>query len=109
MKTLFTISFVLLCGYYAKSQDNKKIQEDKQDSVYCVVVKDGLTVLTNSSGRIMTADVYLSDGTRISPRGNLTKKDGTQTIMKEGECTNTMAEPMKEGFDNRRRKGQGYK
>lgn len=78
------------------AQNDRKVLENRQDSVYCLVIKDGMSVLTSSSGRVITSDITLPDGTRISPKGVITRKDGTQIIMKDGECSNTIGKPMHE-------------
>ncbi|PBQ32844.1 hypothetical protein CNR22_14035 [Sphingobacteriaceae bacterium] len=76
------------------AQDEKNMIESKQDSVYCLVMKDGLAVLTSSSGRVITNEISMSNGAKLTPKGVLTKKDGKQIIMKDGDCTNTLGEPM---------------
>lgn len=96
MKKSIGVIAVIFCSLCVNAQDEKKMTEEKQDSVYCLVMKDGLGVLTSSSGRIITNDINLSNGTRISSKGILTKKDGTQIIMKDGDCTNTIGSPMKQ-------------
>jgi len=95
MRKYFGILALLFGSFYVGAQTNKKITEEKQDSVYCLVVKDGMAVLTSSSGRVITGDIDLPNGNRISPKGLITKKNGTQLIMKDGDCTNTVADPMK--------------
>ena len=94
MKYSIGIVCFFLISFYAGAQDNKKIPKAKQDSVYCLVMKDGLAVLTSSTGRVITNDVTLSNGARLTPKGVLTKKDGNQIIMKDGDCTNMLGIPM---------------
>ena len=77
------------------AQSAKKMMGEKQDSVYCLTMKDGIAVLTSSSGRVITNDINFSNGNRLTTKGLITKKDGTQIIMKTGDCTNTVADPMK--------------
>jgi len=96
MKKSVGIGAILFCSLYMGAQNDKKIMEGKQDSVYCLVMKDGFAVLASSSGRVITSDINLANGTRITPKGLVTKKDGQQIIMKDGDCTNTIGEPMKE-------------
>lgn len=78
----------------ATGQDDKKMMEGKQDSVYCLRVKDGVPVVTSSAGRVVTNEVTLSNGARLNMKGIITRKDGKQIIMKDGDCTNTLGEPM---------------
>jgi len=85
---------ILISSFYMEAQDDKKLLETKQDSVYCLVMKDGLAVLTSSSGRVITNEVSLPNGARLSTKGIITRKNGTQIIMKDGDCTNTLGEPM---------------
>lgn len=86
--------FLMFGSFYLSAQDEKKMVETKTDSVYCLVMKDGLAVLTSSSGRVITNEISMSNGAKLSPKGVLTKKDGKQIIMKDGDCTNTLGEPM---------------
>lgn len=93
-----TKSIAIACFIFGSiclnAQDEKKMVETKQDSVYCLVMKDGLAVLTSASGRVITNEISMSSGAKLSPKGVLTKKDGKQIIMKDGDCTNTLGEPM---------------
>jgi hypothetical protein len=93
MKKLIVI-ILLTCSYCLCAQGNKKMVESGQDSVYCLSVKDGMPVLTSSTGRVVTGEVTLSNGARLNTKGIITKKDGTQIMMKDGDCTNTLGEPM---------------
>jgi len=94
MKKSIAIACFIFGSICLNAQDEKKMVETKQDSIYCLSMKDGLAVLTSGSGRVITNDINLSNGARLSPKGVLTKKDGKQIIMKDGDCTNTMGEPM---------------
>jgi len=95
MKKYFSIFFIFFCYAQMTAQIEKKVTQEKQDSVYCLTVQDGLAKLTSSSGRVVTSDVHLPDGSRVTPGGIFTKKDGKQIIMKDGDCTNTIGAPMK--------------
>jgi hypothetical protein len=94
MKKTIVIACLIFVSFGLKAQDEKKMVETKQDSIYCLSIKDGLSVLTSGSGRVITSEINLSNGGRLSPKGVLTKKDGKQIIMKDGDCTNTLGEPM---------------
>lgn len=96
MKKVITTLALTCVSLFCTAQDDKKMVEEKQDSVYCLVIKDGIGVLTSGSGRVINNDITLGNGTRITPKGLITKKDGTQIIMKDGDCTNTLGSPMKE-------------
>jgi hypothetical protein len=93
LQTLILIS-ISLFALDATAQDDIKIQQQKQDSSYCLVMKDGMTVLTTNAGKEIHTDVTLENGTKISPTGNIVKKDGTQKILKEGECISNSGETL---------------
>lgn len=94
MKKSIAMACFIFGSFCVNAQDEKKMVETKSDSVYCLVMKDGLAVLTSSSGRVITNEITTSDGARLTPKGVITKKDGKQIIMKDGDCTNTLGEPM---------------
>jgi hypothetical protein len=92
MKTLCTLALLFACVSFAYSQDDMKIKGQKTDSTYCLVLKDGLPALTSNDGKEIYNDVLLTNGTKITPNGNVTKKDGTQMVLKEGECVSSSGE-----------------
>lgn len=80
----------------AFAQDDMKIKQgsSSQDSSYCLVLKDGMTLLTTTAGKEIHTDITLENGTKITPSGNVVKKDGTQTMLKEGECVSSTGETV---------------
>lgn len=103
MKIGILIIAMLGCSYSLSAQEGKKMMESAQDSVYCLSVKDGMSVVTSSSGRVVSNEVTLSNGARLNAKGIITKKDGKQIIMKDGDCTNTLGEPMSGSYEENKR------
>ena len=48
-------------------------------------MQDGLLVVIHE-GKKITADAMLPDGTIIKSTGMVVKKDGSQVMLKEGQC-----------------------
>lgn len=96
MKKLFAFAFFSLCITTVVAQDDTKIKQGTttQDSSYCLVLKDGMTMLTTTGGKEIHTDILLENGTKITPSGNVVKKDGTQTLLKEGECVSSTGETV---------------
>lgn len=69
-----------------QAQDETKNSGMKQDTSFCMSLKDGMPALFSSGGKEIFYDLFLSNGTKVSPDGNVTKKDGSQSVLKEGEC-----------------------
>jgi hypothetical protein len=88
----YTCVFILGCmiQLYANSLDPKP----QTKSLYCIELKDGIPVLT-SDGKPVLTEVTFANGTKIKTDGTVMKKDGTQFILKEGECVNDSAEISK--------------
>ncbi len=63
-----------------------------------VMMQDGKVIIMRD-GKMITVKAYtpLSNGTRVMSDGTIIKKDGTKTMLKEGECLNMAGEmvPMK--------------
>ncbi len=63
-----------------------------------VMMQDGkVTIMRKGKMTIVKAYTPLSNGTRVMSDGTIIKKDGTKTMLKEGECLNMAGEmvPMK--------------
>lgn len=61
---------------------------------YCAKMKDGkLTVMHND--KPLMADATLNNGTTIKMDGTILKKDGSTTMLKEGECVDLEGKVMK--------------
>ncbi len=65
------------------NDERKGVDPDK----YCAEFKDGLLYVTHNGTR-MTEDVKLDNGTIIHTDATVHKKDGTVTVLKEGQCVN---------------------
>jgi hypothetical protein len=52
---------------------------------YCAKMQDGKMVVMHN-GVVLTADVFLKNGTTIKPDGTVITRDGVRTSLKEGEC-----------------------
>ena len=63
-----------------------------------VMMQDGKVIIMRDA-KMITVKAYtpLSNGTRVMSDGTIIKKDGTKTMLKEGECLNMAGEmvPMK--------------
>jgi hypothetical protein len=83
MKTLFVLITACLFFVSAKAQQVSQVQEPT--GKYCVVMKDGVRKVT-VDGMIITAEVVLSDSTRLTPDGTVIRGDGARAVLKVGEC-----------------------
>jgi len=52
---------------------------------YCAKMKDGVKVIMHD-GKQLTAEVTLTDGSRLKTDGSVVKKDGTTWNLIEGDC-----------------------
>ena len=64
---------------------SKPTYNGKYDKKYCAIFKDGKMILTTGE-KIVTTEVTLGDQSKVSPNCRITKKDGTQTDLNNGEC-----------------------
>lgn len=55
---------------------------------YCAQLKDGILVVVSDQKEI-SSDITTENGTVIKANGNIIKKDGITTVMKDGECIDT--------------------
>jgi hypothetical protein len=87
-----TCVFLLGCmiHLYANSVDVKQ----QARTLYCIELKDGIPVLT-TDGKPVLNEVTFANGTKIKTDGTVVKKDGTQFVLKEGECVNDSADISK--------------
>lgn len=89
--TLITACLLSLSTITIAGDDKPNLHPNK----YCVKMKDGkLTVM--HEGQPITATVTLDNGTQIMTDGTVVKKDGSKTMMKEGECADKEGKIMKE-------------
>jgi hypothetical protein len=52
---------------------------------YCAMLKDGKMMLMKDNAPV-SADVTLKDGTRVTRDGSITRKDGTKSTLRNGDC-----------------------
>jgi hypothetical protein len=73
---------MLTLNAVAKGDDPKK---KKDTDTYCAKMKDGkLTVM--HEGSPLTSNATLPNGTQIKTDGTVIRKNGSKTMMKEGDC-----------------------
>lgn len=100
MKKIILLTTVLFLSSVAIAQNdsimkNKKSQTTNGKSMDMsktdgVMRKNGsMMTLKNGKWNTMTSDFVCQDGTRISTSGTVTKKDGTQMMLKEGVYMDT--------------------
>jgi len=100
----WSYSLVLVLGCAVKLYASSFEHKQQSRALYCVELKDGIPVLTND-GKPVQNEVTLENGTKIKTDGTVTKRDGTQFVLKSGECVNDSAEISKPAL----RKNELYK
>lgn len=81
MKTLTFLIAACTLTYSAVAGNPTNDHSDK----YCAKTKNGkLTIM--HEGKELTSETTLSNGTRVSMDGTVTKADGSTMMLKEGEC-----------------------
>lgn len=86
MKKLSVMISACMFSLVVMAQDNSA-KTQKTDASYCVLLKDGQLMII-SDGKQMNGDVALADGAKLKTDGTLVSKDGTETMLKNGECVN---------------------
>ncbi len=66
---------------------SQEIIQDKQPEMgkYCTILKDGSMKL-EKDGVVATKEITLRDGSKITREGTVLRKDGSNVILKNGEC-----------------------
>src|SRR5437870_5102162 len=83
--TACIFSLNALAQDYSSKQDNK-MQNTKQTMVkYCAKLKDGKIMMMQDK-KELTVDVTLANGTTIKTDGTVLESDGSQRILKNGDC-----------------------
>ena len=65
---------------------------------YCARMRDGKLIVVHD-GAPISAEVKLSDGSKVSPDGSVIDKDGAKRFLQDGECidkSGKMVYPEKE-------------
>ena len=93
MKTAI-ITACMLLGLSVNAQDDKTPTQANKTSTYCFEAKGEILILTRD-GLPVNNDIKLENGTRITANGRIIKPDGTEKLLKEGECTDINGDLMK--------------
>ena|SRR6267378_334973 len=96
MKKIITLICVGSFAINSFAQDVRQYNTNRKDSTngkdsaqtYCIYKKENGKMCVKKEEQEITTAVSLSDGSILKPDGMLTKKDGTEKILKEGECVN---------------------
>lgn len=81
-----TTILILLLFLFASVNAQENEKQKRIGEIYCAMLKDnGLMVITKGGVEIMT-DLKLNSGTIIRTDGMVVKKDGTEIVLKDGEC-----------------------
>ena len=95
MKNLIVLVTSLLFGLNVFAQDtstNKKMQYPQtSEKTYCALLKDGKMMLM-TDGKTVNADVIFANGAKITIDATLKKKDGSEVVLKNGECVDANGE-----------------
>jgi hypothetical protein len=81
MKTLCMAIIAGMLSFNTIAGGNTKENPTK----YCSEMKDGKLVVMHE-GKVITADVTLADGTMVKMDATIVKKDGSKSMLKEGQC-----------------------
>lgn len=62
------------------------LPDDKREAgKFCSVLKDG-TMKLEKDGILATKEITLRDGSKITKEGTVLRKDGSNVVLKNGEC-----------------------
>ena len=84
MKTIIFLIATCIFSINVIAGDGGPVSKEQADS-YCAKVQDGL-VAVMYKGSAISSDVNLANGTTIRVDGTVSHKDGTKTVLKEGQC-----------------------
>jgi hypothetical protein len=85
---LFIPTFIFLANLMAQDTPNTK-QGYSGNPKYCAMMKDGKMSLSKD-GKMVSSDVSLQNGVKLTHDGTLVKRDGTRRMLKNGECVDFM-------------------
>jgi hypothetical protein len=94
MKTMITLIVAVALSLNALAHEG-----DKWDEKYCLRIKNGKKTIVHR-GIIITKEVTLDNGSRIQPDGTIIRKDGSQTMLSEGECIDKSGDITAENTKN---------
>lgn len=90
MKKLLFMATCTGMFYMASAQQDTLMNKtnpatNPKEGKYCLVLKEGKpTVILD--GRILTDDVKLTDGSKLTVTGGVVKRDGSRLVLKNGDC-----------------------
>lgn len=82
---IIIVMFLLFAITGSKLWAQEIIQDKQERGKYCTVLKDGSMKL-EKDGIVATKEVTLRDGSKITREGTVLRKDGTNVVLKNGEC-----------------------
>lgn len=97
MKKILVLSTALFLSCASFAQNDSTINRKKQKSASSqtmelqktdgVMMKNG-SMMTVKKGKMsgMTSDLVCKNGTTVTTKGVISRKDGSQEVLKEGEC-----------------------
>jgi hypothetical protein len=107
MKAIFLLTVPAYFAFLSISNANEYAERKMHGDKYCAKLQDGRMVVMHD-GAVLNADVTLSNGTQVKTDGTVIYKDGTRSMLREGECVNKDGKPdsKKNGNDRDMRKQQ---
>src|SRR4051812_47113764 len=94
VKTMISLMALSIFSLNVIAMDGEPSKKEHPDK-YCAKMKDGKLAVMHENME-MTSEVTLSNGTKVHPDGTITKKDGSKTMLKEGQCVDMDGKVMKE-------------
>ncbi len=95
MKNLILVmTTIFLTAFSLEAQTDKENAGNNTHKNYCATLQDGLLIIKND-GQVLKSDTPLSNGAIIKLDGSVIKSDGTQFILKLGECIDNKGNPVK--------------
>lgn len=87
MKRLIVLITACMFSFTVMAQENQdnKIQKQNEPVKYCAKLRDG-KIIVQQNKKDLVIDVNLANGTTIKMDGTIIKSDGSQLILKNGEC-----------------------
>lgn len=93
MKKLIIALAVAVCSTvsFTYAQDDKKMDpkmsHKKEASIHCYAMKDShMSECWGKTGKPMTNDATLKNGTKVSTTGEVTMMNGEKEMLKNGQC-----------------------
>jgi hypothetical protein len=81
---------------FAQSEVADKDVNKTHGDKFCYIMKDGKLMVLHDGVELMT-DYTTAKGVTVKPDGTIMRKDGTATMLKEGECVDSEGKLEKKG------------